>query len=283
MSPLIEREGTFGAYVKRGTVNEIGDHKLATVILEFTITEDMADFLAGTGEAIDISEEDLFITAFNYIEKKKKNKDGDVIGTELNHFAIDNLKEVFGWDGTNPFWFEEDDIKNIAVQIVVEFDTYNGVTRPKVRWINRFGSQPGAAPMDEKSRKGVTSRLGSKLRAYSGGTSAAPKVPGKAAEEMENKTAETTNEKPDLPKPPGKKKASKKKASKNKADAPPPTADDVWKKFNEIYPNKDSEEIESLWFDMIEQAVGKSDINDITSTEWMKIDGVVDGIANPPF
>lgn len=87
--------------------------------------------------------------------------------------TIDRLKETFGWDGQDFFWFT-DNIANLPqVSITVEAkENDKGELRPEVSWINKLGdSGSSIKPADRNS---IMAKYGSKLRALSGGRPATP-------------------------------------------------------------------------------------------------------------
>jgi len=87
-----------------------------------------------------------------------------------------------GWDG--------DDIEELAglgtteVNIVVELDTYNGRTRPKVQWVNAIGGSALQKTMDESSKKTFAKSLKADLadlRKRMKLDAPAPRAPGRRA------------------------------------------------------------------------------------------------------
>ena len=97
------------------------------------------------------------------------NKDGVV-----NTRTVDNLKEIFGWDGNDPFWLQENDLASIVHDIVVEsepFTTPSGksIMTPKVKWINLRGHGAASGMPAPADRRSILAKYGSKFRAVSGG------------------------------------------------------------------------------------------------------------------
>jgi hypothetical protein len=83
--------------------------------------------------------------------------------------TIDRLKEVFGWDGQDFFWFEDTDISGIQFDITVENEEYNGKVSPKVKWINKVGDGPSGALGQSADRRAILAKYGMQLRALNGG------------------------------------------------------------------------------------------------------------------
>jgi hypothetical protein len=163
---LPNRAGVFHARVIDSGFGETGPNNLATVTAKYAIYED-----ALTGA--DVSAEGMEITGFHYVEKKD--------GT-LNEGAVKSLKAAFGWDGLDPCWFETPDACQKPVQITVGMEEYKGKTSPKVQWLNPYGSTGGGGIVhaDEAQASALKNRLGSKLRALSGGAAAAKPPAAKA-------------------------------------------------------------------------------------------------------
>lgn len=97
--------------------------------------------------------------------------------------TCDTLKEVFGWDGVDPFWLMDADMSQVRFEIVVEADKNDKGEFSKVKYLNALGgSVKMPAPGDRKS---ILAKYGSQFRALAGGApaiakpaqSAAPKPP----------------------------------------------------------------------------------------------------------
>ena len=86
-------------------------------------------------------------------------KDGSINGR-----TIENLKEVFGWNGMDFFWLVDTDLSNVPFEIVVEPDNYNGKNTVKVAWINK----PGGKKMQSADRQDIMAKYGASLRAMAG-------------------------------------------------------------------------------------------------------------------
>ena len=158
-------EGLFNAYPVEIGLDETGPNNLATCTIRFSLYEQ----LQPAGEWTDCAGEQWEITGYFYLEKK----DG-----ELNTVTIDVLKSALGWDGRDPFWLQETDLSKHPVQIRLGLEEYGGKRRMRVQYLNPFGSARGSGvrKADDETRRTISDRLGSKLRAMSGtqSSSAAP-------------------------------------------------------------------------------------------------------------
>jgi|GEM_PF-859128 len=177
---LPPREGLFNAYPVEIGIDETGPHKLATCLIRFRLYEEFQ----ASGEWADCAGENWEIVGYFYLEKKD--------GT-LNTVAIDALKAALGWDGRDPFWLQETDLSQHAVQVKLGFEEYGGKTRLRVQYLNPFGSSGvgGVSKADDATRRTIGNRLGSKLRALSGPApvAARPAKPAKPARPAEQPTA----------------------------------------------------------------------------------------------
>lgn len=151
---LPTREGLFNAYPVEIGIDETGPNNLATCIIRFDLYEE----LQPDGQWADCAGENWEITGYFYLEKK----DGS-----LNTLTLDALKAALGWDGRDPFWLQETDLSEHPVQVKLGFEEYGGKTRIKVQYLNPFGSTGGGgvSKADDATRRTISNRLGSKLRA----------------------------------------------------------------------------------------------------------------------
>lgn len=98
----------------------------------------------------------------------------------ISQITLNSLKQAWPlWPTTDPFWFEDlVNLETAKISFVVGQETYEGKTRPVVKYINsldRAGGLPKA--MDRNS---FMQRHGAKLRALSGGTAIKPPAPAAA-------------------------------------------------------------------------------------------------------
>lgn len=162
----------YQALTKGGVVGELGVNKLCAIELKFEAHYSYAGpDKDGNPSWQPMPVHESYDGRF-FIEKK----DGS-----LNTSTIDRLKAVYGWDGATPYWFEDQQgLSEDYVLITVEDEVYNGKTRARVAWVNRKTDRPGGGmqPSTPEGRRAIESRIGSKLRAHSGGMRApAPPVP----------------------------------------------------------------------------------------------------------
>jgi hypothetical protein len=156
----------------------LGESK--TGLAQYAVLFNITDVHVGNG-TYEPTPESWQITGYFYLEQKDGN---------INTRSIENLKTVFGWDGKDPGWLQdhEEELSQKPVQIVCDNEEYNGELRIKVKWLNPHGSTgsgAGPAKADDATRKRITAKLGSKLRAAAGPSpkpaAAAPAAPAPAA------------------------------------------------------------------------------------------------------
>ena len=111
--------------------------------------------------------------------------------------TIDNLKAWSGWDGTDPFWFVDNDLTGCAVEVVIENQPgMNDPSRlfPSVKWVNPPGGG-GGGMAESGDRRTILAKYGGKLRANSGGVPTAARAPQRPANSqpaaVNNETAAT--------------------------------------------------------------------------------------------
>jgi hypothetical protein len=236
MNMLPDREGVYHAYPTSIGIDEIGDHRLATCVIAFSLFEELVD-----GEWRNCEDEELEITGWFFLEKK----DGSV-----NTMTVDALKAAFGWDGRDPFWLQDTDLSRKAVQVKLGFEEYGGKNRIKVQFINPYGSAPsgGVTKGGDDVRRSVGARLGSKLRALAGGAPApAPKPVGR-------------------PLPPAKPAAAKPDPKDSGATA---TMDQAWAAFTAACPaDWTDKEIEYEWCNVLRRLCPGKKIEDLSAHDW---------------
>jgi hypothetical protein len=113
------------------------------------------------------------------------NKDG-----AINTRTVDNLKAWSGWDGADPFWFMEQDLSNVEVEIVIANEPgFQDPTRmfPKVKWINPPGGGGSGVP-EAADRRTVLAKYGAKFRALSGGVPCGRLAAGQKSEDRSQKS-----------------------------------------------------------------------------------------------
>lgn len=205
---------------------EVGEHKNGCLIatLEFDI---------GEGRTISNT---FWLTT----------KDGAV-----NTRSIETLKEIFGWDGADPFWLADHatELVDIPVELVIENETFTGDdgndhTAPKVKWVNPVGG--GGVKVANGDRASLLAKYGAKLRAVSGGTTPLAK-----------KSAPPPSAPPKTNPPTATKKAN-----------PPSTMEDCWKAITEAMAEKPRAEVEAKWFEIIKDVHGDKPQMEYTAADW---------------
>ena len=190
---------------------------------------------------------DHAITGYFYLEKK----DGS-----LNTNTIDSLKAALGWDGRDPFWLQDADLSETAVQLKLGFEEYQGRQRIKVRFLNPYGSDAGGiSRADDTGRRSIGNRLGSKLRALAGGTPAnAPKPAGKP-------------QPPVRPTPP---QAAAPQAPTAAKQPEPATMEQAWEEFCKHCSGGKwtAEAAEAEWFRIIAELFPGRQPGELTEADW---------------
>ena len=239
---LVNREGLFHAYICAIGVDETGPNNLATCTAQFHIFEELV-----ADEWRDCSGEALEITGYFYLEKK----DGS-----LNTNTIESLKAALGWDGRDPFWLQDADLGETAVQLKLGFEEYHGRQRIKVRFLNPYGSEAaGVSKADDAARRSIGNRLGSKFRAHAGGTPAnAPKPAGKP-------------QSPARPAPP---QAAAPQAPAAAKRLEPATMDEAWAEFCKHCSGAKwtAEAVEAEWFRIIAELFPGRQPGELTEADW---------------
>lgn len=226
---------------------EVGEHKNGCLIatLEFDI---------GEGRTISNT---FWLTT----------KDGAV-----NTRSIETLKEIFGWDGADPFWLADHaaELVEIPVELVIENETFTGDdgndhTAPKVKWVNPVGG--GGVKVANGDRASLLAKYGAKLRAVSGGTPAVPKAA--AAKPAAKPPAAPANVPPPVP---------------PKKNVLPSDMNACWKALTDAMAEKPRVEVEAKWFEIIKAVHGDKPQPDYTPLDWgMVMEQLRKTFDNLPF
>ncbi|MDD5600045.1 MAG: hypothetical protein PHV82_19020 [Victivallaceae bacterium] len=111
-----------------------------------------------------VIDEQTSITAYQCLVQKD--------GT-LNTRTIENLKEIFSWDGTDPMWLQDADLSNVDFSITVEpAKDDKGNDTVTVAWVNPPGGGP--ASIQKSDSNSIRARFGAKFRAAAGGRPMTP-------------------------------------------------------------------------------------------------------------
>jgi len=233
---LPNREGLFNAYPVDIGIGETRENKLLQVVIGYHLFEELVN-----GGWVDCCGENLEITGYHILECRDHS---------LNQRTIEALKTALGWDGRDPFWLQDSaaELAQKPVQVRIGFEEYNGTTRPRVQFLNPYGSKPaGVTKAGNEARRHVTNRLGAKFRALAGGSPTNAPAP---------------SSKPAAPKAPA-------------ATAPPPAAcsmDDAWSAFCAAYeqsgPDGTPGDREQQWFSAISQLFPGRQPDQLTPADW---------------
>lgn len=235
---LVDREGRFRGPVTGGEVTETGEKKLATVVLGHALTEEW-----NGAEWVDISAENLEIRSYHYLETKSGG---------LNEFAITGLRETLGWNGSDLSFFGGE---LPAAQVTVALEEWDGRVRPKVKWVNAFDSERGGGEVvfDPEKAKAINARLGSKLRAHAGGSSAPAPKPTGARPAAPKPAAKASGTKPAPKQAPRPAPTPKPSAAFDADLAQPLNSDDGWQLVyaEQMKAGRTDEEAGQAWFEAV--------------------------------
>lgn len=174
-------------------------------------------------------------------------KDGAV-----NTRAIETLKAIFGWDGTDPFWLEDhaSELAEIPVELVIENESFTGKdgnkhTSSKVKWVNPVGGGAGENKVMNNDRKALMAKYGAKLRAVSGGTPAKKSIP-----------------------PPSTPPKATPPPAVEKGVIPPSDMESCWKTLSAGMAEKPRADIEAQWFELLKEVGGDKPQTDYCPAEW---------------
>jgi hypothetical protein len=79
---------------------------------------------------------------------------------------------TMGWLGTDLSLIEG--LNTNDVELVIEDETYDGQTFPKVKWVNRVGGLALKAPLSEEKRKAFAAMMRDKIKAFDATSDAPP-------------------------------------------------------------------------------------------------------------
>jgi hypothetical protein len=180
--------------------------------------------------------------------------------------TTDTLKEVFGWDGVDPFWLMDASEDGGALR-AIEFEIVGGPETGdkggqyfKSQWLNPVGGGMKTPPAAD--RRSVLAKYGSKFAALAGaggqrtedgGRKAAGKMPAPPAGRMPAAT----------PPPMAPRDA--------RATMPTATMEEAWAALNEAQSGKPAELVEKLWFDTIARLFPNKSNTDLKPHEWGKL------------
>lgn len=188
----------------------------------------------------------------------------------LNLATIDSLKEAFNWDGQDIFWLEDSDFTGHKVRVVVVSEPgYNDPTKTfwRVSFVNPLeGGSGGAAPIEGSNqalRAKLTQRMGSRLRANSGGGAGVPArtAPAAPAAAVTPPAGHVGGPPPiATPTPVG-------------PGAPPAAADNgtCWTLLCQAMNGVQQSDIDAAWCELIGAAAPGKQPADVTPAEWAAV------------
>lgn len=191
-------------------------------------------------------------------------KDGAV-----NTRSIETLKEIFGWDGADPFWLADHaaEFVDVSVELVIENHTFPGRdgverTAPEVKWVNPIGGGMGGVQVANGDRTSLLTKYGAKLRAVAGGTPVPKKTTPPVPPILTNATP-----------PPAPKKA-----------VLPSDMNACWKALTDAMADKPRAEVEAKWFEIIKAVHGDKPQPEYTPGDWgMVMEKLKKTFDNLPF
>jgi hypothetical protein len=162
-------------------------------------------------------------------------KDGAI--SERN---VRTLRDVYGWDGCDPFWLIDNDLSQIEVEIVVEDQTgRDGKPMRSVAWLNKPGGKGNGKTRESGDRASILAKYGSRFRAMAGGSSSPSK--------------------PSTPRPSNIPKAPAPPPAPVRHDGPVSDMNECWDAFcKQVNDLMSQEEAADQWFKLIESTAGKS-------------------------
>ena len=265
--PQIDRVGTWGAMITSCVVNETGDNKLTTLIIEMKIDREAQPDGEGKPQWVDVAAEGLYVTQWLYLEKKNGS---------LNTMSIDQARQALGWeDGIG--WFEENDVSGEMVQVTTKEETYQGKQQIRAGWLSKYDSAGptsgggNAEPADADTMRRMKGRMDSKLRAIAGGTQQKPTAVPEKPTAPDKKTVGKV--------PPKGKPAKKAPPAPAAADEPAgeSTLEDAWGVFVAACPEKwDDATVQQNWYDIMAHLIPDKRQQDFTPADWhrMQTEGV---------
>lgn len=236
---LLNRAGRFIATIKTLGISDTGKPPKCTAVIEYGIDQEHV-----SGKWVDVSNENASITGYFYLE----NNQGD-----LNDFTIKALRDSLAWNGRDIDRLRE--AAGCQVQITTELEEYQGKARCKVKFMNNgaWDGTGGGVQHDPDAVKRAQSRLGSKLKALSGGTPA-PAV--KAAEPVADEEPAPWDDPTQTSKRPS-------------AQTAIWNGDSCWDLFTQKYQSLKGPAQTNAWLSFLRRiAPGVSDDSQLTSEQW---------------
>lgn len=196
--------------------------------------------------------------------------------------GIEALRRAYPqWDGTDPYWFEEYDLRGINVELVVKMEPgYSDKDHlyPMVRWVNPQGyAGANETQYQHADKAAFMAKFGAKLRAAAGAGAAKPGPP-KAT------PAPAPTPQPSAPSPapapvqaavPAKKapSAPPKAAPAPKAAAPlkkQASQNSAWELCCQIHKDATKDELERIWFEAVDSTGKSQDV--MNANDWAAVE-----------
>jgi hypothetical protein len=210
------------------------------------------------------------------------NRDGSI-----NTRTVDNLKAWSGWNGVDPFWFMENDLTGLEVEVVIANEpgfTDPSKTFPKVKWVNPPG---GGNKMPECADRGaILAKYGAKFRAVAGGVPAGavalPRVRNAEGGARNGAVgpAAAPPVKPAVPSDPPTTRPGGSPATMPARSGPPvnrpagATQASAWARLCALGVNLTQEQREEIWFAAVD-ATGMDQV-DMTPAGWAQVQGAIE-------
>lgn len=178
----------------------------------------------------------------------------------LSESTIETLKEVFGWDGCDPFWLADTDLGRCPAEIVVENYTKNdGSVGVSVKWLNKPGGGHGGMPQNG-DRNAIMAKFGARFRALSGGQSR-PRPQAMPRPQTQPKPQAAPAQAPAAP-----------QMLPFESQVTPCDMNTAWGAFCQAAGDgRPQQEMHRMWFACLQALTGKTDPNQCTDQDWGKV------------
>jgi len=178
----------------------------------------------------------------------------------INEYMMQTFRDVYGWDGIDPFWLVDTDLSGIPVEIVVEDQPRDdGSAFRSVKYLNRVGGGNGGLP-EVGDRKSILAKYGTRFRAMAGG------------QQMGKPQAAKPAAAPAQPAAPAQAALPKAPAAPVGQDAPPPCSmQEAWVRFCQVAGDGWSQDgLTQNWYEAVRELTGKEQ-QDCTEADWGKV------------
>lgn len=199
--------------------------------------------------------------------------------------GIEALRRAYPqWDGTDPYWFEEYDLRGINVELVVKMEPgYSDKDHlyPMVRWVNPQGyAGANETQYQHADKAAFMAKFGAKLRAAAGTGAAKPGPPKAAPAPLPQASAPAQVPAP-APAPAQAAAPAKKAPSAPPKAAPAPKAaaaplkkqasqNSAWELCCQIHKDATKDERERIWFEAVDSTGKSQDVMD--ANDWAAVE-----------